>query len=70
MRIAALAFSGLVLCSSAFAQQMPSPTELGSKLVREVCVQSQFYQLTSSEAQVFSNFYVYGMMEVDAQTER
>lgn len=70
MRIAALAFSGLALASSAFAQQMPSPAELGNKLVREVCVQGLFYQLTSAEAQVYSSFYVYGMMQVDAQTER
>ena len=70
MRVAVLAFSGLMLGSSAFAQQMPSPTELGNKLVQEVCVEGQSYQLTSAEAQVFNNFYVYGTMTVDGQTER
>lgn len=70
MRIAVLAFSGSLLAASAFGQQMPSPAELGNKLVREVCVQGLAYQLTSAEAQVFTSFYVYGMMQVDAQTER
>ncbi|BBK41983.1 hypothetical protein STVA_20030 [Allostella vacuolata] len=70
MRIAVLAFSGIVLASSAFAQQMPSPAELGNKLVKEVCAEGQFYQLTRDEAQVFNNYYVYGMMQMDAQSER
>ena len=70
MRVAVLAFSGIVLASSAFAQQMPSPAELGNKLVQEVCVEGQSYQLTSAEAQVYSNFYVYGSMRLDAQSER
>lgn len=70
MRIAVLALSGVVLASSAFAQQMPSPNELGNKLVQLVCVQGQYYQLNSSEAQVFNSYYVYGMMQIDPQTER
>jgi len=70
MRVPVLASLAVGLVSSAFAQQMPSPAELGNKLVREVCVQGAAYQLTSAEAQVFSSFYVYGMMQVDGQTER